>query len=85
MTAYFIVNCTITDRAKLEDYIGGAVASLGVVPVKLLAMDNESETVEGNPAGSRTVVYMIASWSLVIGVLKVVFGFKVRKLATAST
>jgi len=38
-----------------------------------------------NPVtGSRTVVYMIASWSLVIGILKVVFGFKVRKLATAS-
>ncbi len=38
-----------------------------------------------NPVtGSRTVVYMIASWSLVIGVLKVAFGFKVRKLAVAS-
>jgi hypothetical protein len=34
--------------------------------------------------GSRTVVYMIASWSLVIGVLKVAFGFKVRKLAVAT-
>ena len=39
-----------------------------------------------NPvAGSRSVVYMIASWSLVIGVLKVAFGFKVRKLPTAAT
>jgi len=38
-----------------------------------------------NPVtGSRTIVYMIATWSLVIGILKVVFGFKVRKLATAS-
>jgi uncharacterized membrane protein HdeD (DUF308 family) len=38
-----------------------------------------------NPVtGSRTVVYMIASWSLVIGVLKVAFGFKVRKLAVAT-
>ena len=38
-----------------------------------------------NPVGgSRTVVYMIASWSLVIGILKVAFGFKVRKLAAAS-
>ena len=38
-----------------------------------------------NPvAGSRTVVYMIASWSLVIGILKVMFGLKVRKLAAAS-
>jgi uncharacterized membrane protein HdeD (DUF308 family) len=38
-----------------------------------------------NPVtGSRTVVYMIASWSLVIGVLKIAFGFKVRKLAVAT-
>ena len=28
----------------------------GPVPLKLLAMDNESDTVEGNPAGSRTVI-----------------------------
>lgn len=38
-----------------------------------------------NPAtGSRTIVYMIASWSLAIGILKVVFGLKVRKLAAPS-
>lgn len=38
-----------------------------------------------NPVtGSRTIVYMIASWSLVIGVLKVVFGFKVRRMEVAS-
>lgn len=37
-----------------------------------------------NPmTGSRTIVYMIASWSLVIGALKVAFGFKVRSLAAA--
>lgn len=39
-----------------------------------------------NPVtASRTIVYMIASWSLVIGVLKVAFGLKVRKLAAPST
>jgi uncharacterized membrane protein HdeD (DUF308 family) len=39
-----------------------------------------------NPVtGSRTIVYMIASWSLVIGILKVAFGFKVRSLKAAST
>jgi uncharacterized membrane protein HdeD (DUF308 family) len=37
-----------------------------------------------NPVtGSRTVVYMIASWSLIIGILKVAFGLKVRRLAAA--
>jgi uncharacterized membrane protein HdeD (DUF308 family) len=39
-----------------------------------------------NPlTGSRTIVLLIASWSLAIGVLKVAFGLKVRKLATASS
>ncbi len=39
-----------------------------------------------NPVtASRTIVYMIASWSLVIGVLKVAFGFKVRSLNAASS
>jgi uncharacterized membrane protein HdeD (DUF308 family) len=39
-----------------------------------------------NPmTGSRTIVYMIASWSLVIGILKVAFGLRVRGLAAART
>ena len=38
-----------------------------------------------NPVtASRTIVYMIASWSLVIGILKVIFGLKVRKLPAPS-
>jgi uncharacterized membrane protein HdeD (DUF308 family) len=37
-----------------------------------------------NPmTGSRTIVYMIASWSLVIGILKVAFGLKARNLTAA--
>ena len=37
-----------------------------------------------NPiAGSRTIVYVIATWSLMIGILKVAFGLKVRKLRDA--
>lgn len=56
MAAYFVVNCTIKNEELLNQYVGGAVNSLGVVPVKLLAMDNHSEAVEGTPAGSRTVV-----------------------------
>jgi uncharacterized membrane protein HdeD (DUF308 family) len=39
-----------------------------------------------NPVtGSRTIVFLVASWSLAIGVLKVAFGLKARKLATASS
>ena len=34
-----------------------------------------------NPAaGSRSIVYLIASWALVIGALKVLFAFKVKNL-----
>jgi uncharacterized protein (DUF1330 family) len=56
MSSYFLVNCTIKNLDLLNEYIAGAGASLGVVPLKLLAMDNESEVVEGTPAGSRTVL-----------------------------
>ncbi len=61
MAAYFIVNCTVNDMAKLKEYVKGAGAAGSPVPLKVLAMDNESETVEGTPAGSRTVVLEFAS------------------------
>lgn len=61
MATYFLVNCTIKDMDTLNQYIAGAGASLGVVPLKILAMDNECETVEGTPAGSRTVLVEFAS------------------------
>lgn len=61
MSALFIVNCTIKDMDLLNQYVEAAGASLGVVPLKLLAMDNESETIEGTPAGSRTVVLQFDS------------------------
>ena len=56
MSAYLVINCSITDQALLGEYVAAAGGTLGVVPIKVLAMDNESETVEGEPAGSRTVV-----------------------------
>jgi uncharacterized protein (DUF1330 family) len=56
MAAYFVVNCAIKDMELLTEYMGAAGASLGVVPVRVLAADDESETVEGTPAGSRTVI-----------------------------
>ena len=56
MSAYLVINCSITDQALLDEYVAAAGGTLGVVPIKVLAMDNESETIEGEPAGSRTVV-----------------------------
>lgn len=61
MPAYFVVNCSIKDQAMLKEYVKAVPASMGIVPIKLLAMDNESETVEGEPAGSRTVLLEFAS------------------------
>jgi len=55
-------------------YLAGAVSILfGILVI-------------ANPVtGSRTIVFLIASWSLAIGVLKVAFGLKARKLAPASS
>jgi len=61
MSAYFLVNCTVTDAALLKEYVAGAGAAMGTVPLKLLAMDNGAETVEGTPAGSRVVLLEFAS------------------------
>jgi uncharacterized protein (DUF1330 family) len=61
MSAYFVVNATVKDMDLLNEYIQGAAASGGIVPLKLLAMDNDAETVEGTPAGSRVVLLEFAS------------------------
>jgi uncharacterized protein (DUF1330 family) len=56
MAVYFVVNCAITDQALLDEYLAGAGGTLGLVPIKLLAMDNATKAVEGEPAGERTVI-----------------------------
>ena len=55
-------------------YLAGAVSILfGILVI-------------ANPVtGSRTIVFLIASWSLAIGVLKIAFGLKARKLVTATS
>jgi uncharacterized protein (DUF1330 family) len=56
MSIYFVVNSTVKDRGLLNEYTESVGPSLGLVPIKVLAADNESQTIEGTPAGSRTVV-----------------------------
>jgi uncharacterized protein (DUF1330 family) len=56
MSVYFVVNSTIEDGALLDEYVQAAGATLGIVPLKLLALDVDSETIEGTPAGGRTVI-----------------------------
>jgi uncharacterized protein (DUF1330 family) len=40
----------------LGEYMQAAGSSVGLVPLKVLAMDDACTTIEGTPAGSRTVL-----------------------------
>jgi uncharacterized protein (DUF1330 family) len=56
MATYFVVNSTIDDAELLAEYVAAAGQLPPVVPVKLLAFDTASRTIEGEPAGPRTVI-----------------------------
>ena len=51
-----IVNSTVDDPALLEEYVRGAGATFGTVPINVLAVDSDTTPVEGTAAGSRTVI-----------------------------
>ena len=61
MAVYFVTNSTIDDPGLLDEYLLGAGAARGDVPMKVLAIDTESKTIEGQPAGPRTVILEFAS------------------------
>ena len=56
MSTYLVVNSTIDDPELLDEYVQAAGATLGIVPLKLLALDVESKPVEGAAPGPRTVI-----------------------------
>jgi uncharacterized protein (DUF1330 family) len=56
MSVYFIANSTIDDQALLDEYTQAAGATVGLVQLKLLAADLETDHVEGKAAGNRTVI-----------------------------
>ena len=56
MSTYLVVNSTIDDPELLAEYVQAAGATLGIVPIKVLAVDAESTTIEGTPPGPRTVI-----------------------------
>ena len=56
MPTYLVVNSTIDNPELLDEYVRAAGATLGIVPVKVLAADAECQTIEGEPAGPRTVI-----------------------------
>jgi uncharacterized protein (DUF1330 family) len=56
MPTYLVVNATITDQAKLDEYLAAVPATLEGHEVEILVASNEAEAIEGEPAGSRVVV-----------------------------
>jgi len=57
MSAYLIVNFDIDDADQYRQYQKGAVPSLGIGKTsKLVAYDSDSTCIEGDSAGSQTVV-----------------------------
>ena len=56
MSTYLVVNSTIDDPELLATYVEAAGATLGIVPLKLLAIDTASTPVEGQAPGPRTVI-----------------------------
>ena len=61
MAVYFIVNAAIKDMDLLLEYQAGTRPVLAGFPAEVLVVDNEVETVEGEPVGSRVVVVKFES------------------------
>ena len=56
MSVYLVVNSTIDNPELLDEYVQSAGPTLGLVPLKLLAVDTETKSIEGEPPGPRTVI-----------------------------
>jgi uncharacterized protein (DUF1330 family) len=56
MSVYMVVNSSIDNPELLDEYVRSAGASPATVPLKLIAIDAESKTIEGEPPGPRTVI-----------------------------
>ena len=61
MSVLFVVNSSIDDPGLLDEYMQAAGATLGIVPLQVLAIDAECTTIEGEPAGPRTVILKFES------------------------
>jgi uncharacterized protein (DUF1330 family) len=55
MPAYLIVDATITDPSKLDEYMAAVGPSLAGREFKVLALSTDTEVLEGD-AGERTVL-----------------------------
>jgi uncharacterized protein (DUF1330 family) len=61
MPVYFVVNAKITNPALLAEYMAEAQPVLSQFHCEVLVVDDDSQIVEGTPAGSRTVVLKFPS------------------------
>ncbi|GFG67658.1 hypothetical protein MKUB_51480 [Mycobacterium kubicae] len=56
MSVYFVVNAAITNPGLLAEYMAEVAPVLSQIPCKVLVVDDDSEVIEGQPAGARTVI-----------------------------
>jgi uncharacterized protein (DUF1330 family) len=56
ISAYFVVNSTVTDPAELASYREAVRATFDGHDVTVLVSTNEADAVEGQPRGERLVV-----------------------------
>ena len=56
MATYFVVNSTVVDDAKLNEYQAAVGPTLAGHDVKIVAATNSAEALEGTSAGARMVI-----------------------------
>ena len=61
MSAYFVCHNRITDKAKMDQYLGSVMASLNAYGAEVLAVDEGCTLVEGASAYPRTVILKFKS------------------------
>ena len=61
MAAYFIAQYVVKDPKLYREYQGGAAPTIQASGGELVAFDVASETIEGTPPGSQTVIIKFAS------------------------
>jgi uncharacterized protein (DUF1330 family) len=56
MTVYFVVNATVVDQDKLNEYNATVGPTLAGIDVKILAVTSDATAIEGTPKGPRMVI-----------------------------
>ena len=59
--AYFVCHNRITDKPKMDQYLGSVMASLNAYGAEILAVDEGCTLVEGASPFPRTIILKFAS------------------------